>query len=403
MKSFKKFIFILAVFSVSLISACSVSIPKPSPSVKIDNPVSIPNAKITNFNEALVCMDNLMLMRKVQPIYVMAQDINNYTSARSLSSGGVEMLITTINQMSYRSRAVRFHNFSSKLADVYTMAKNHPENKTMRIPDFFIRGGITQHNKNAWQGQSGAGGSTQFTKTIIDDGDGESGTQTESEDLTLSYSSSGSLGSVTLDLSIGSVATMLNLPGIYSANTLSLNNTTGGAITGDLSMAKIGLSYSYSNNTSQDFNDVYRALIQVGAIELIGKLQKVPYWRCLSNAGVNKNRMAALKKEWTKLLKLGDEKVIAIAQKALKDSGYYTGKLQGNKTDAYKVALQDYQSRMNVMATGVMNFNTFRMMNNYSPSKKSAQVGWWESPSSGANLGNIPYGVSSSVKAAKGE
>ena len=129
---------------------------------------------------------------------------------------------------------------------------------------------LVEDNKNAWQGQSGAGGSTQFTKTIIDDGDGESGTQTESEDLTLSYSSSGSLGSVTLDLSIGSVATMLNLPGIYSANTLSLNNTTGGAITGDLSMAKIGLSYSYSNNTSQDFNDVYRALIQVGAIELIG-------------------------------------------------------------------------------------------------------------------------------------
>ena len=68
---------------------------------------------------------------------------------------------------------------------------------------------------------------------------------------------------------------MLSLPGIYSANTLALYNSIG-AITGDLSMAKLGLSYSYSNNTSQDFNDVYRALIQVGTIELIGKLQKVP-------------------------------------------------------------------------------------------------------------------------------
>ncbi len=400
--TFRVFSYSIWVFVLGL-SACSLTKPKPNASVMIDNPTSIAKSKITNFNEALVCMDSLLLMQKVQPVYVMAQDINNYTSDRSLSSGGVEMLITTINQMTQRSRAIRFHNFNSQLSDVFTMAKSHPEYKTMRTPDFFIRGGITQHNKNAWSGQSGAGVSTQFTKTIIDDGDGEEGTQTETEDLTGSFSSSRTLGSVTLDLSVGSVATMLSLPGIYSANTLALYNSTGSAITGDLSMAKLGLSYSYSNNTSQDFNDVYRALIQVGTIELIGKLQKVPYWRCLSNAGMNDARMAALKKEWVKVLKHKNKKVDLLAQKALKDTGFYKGKITGNKNEPYLKALQEYQKIMNIMTTGVMDFDTFRMMNNYSPSKKSANISWWESASAGANMGNIPYGVTTSIKVAKGE
>lgn len=379
-----------------ILSGCQGLRPEPDFKVKIENPTNMPKAKLTNFNEALVCMDTLMAVKHVSPLYITSPGIWNMTSDNSLSKGGKEMLITTINQMTKRSRGVRYVAYGADMPDIMPLQAAHPKS-SFRVPDYFFRGGVTQHQKSIWNGQTGAGASAEFTRVVIDDGDGDASSTVDTEDVTGSYSLLAGLGALTMDLSAGYVANLQMIPNAYSANSLAMFTNKGTAITGDLAVNEIGLSYSWSNSYSNDFNDAMRALIQVGTIELVGKLHGLPYWRCLANAGEKEERIFALKSEWGELKKKGQSSVLKTAQKALKDSGYYSGSVDGLETEKFINALQEYQSDMNIMARGVMDFDTFRMMNNYAPALNLPESLWWEGASKGDTTTAAPYGVNSSI------
>ena len=380
-----------------LLNGCAAMMPKPDSSTKLQNPIDAPIAKITSFNESLVCMDNLLKVTKVKPIYVTSQGISNLTNDRTLSDGGKEMLITTVNQMTKRSQALTFVAYGSDIRDILDLQGAHPDNKTFKVPDYFIRGGITQFNKAAWSGQSGAGASKEFTRAVLDDGDGSAGSTIETEDLTSSFSLNSSLGNITMDLSVGYVSNLQIVPNVYSSNVLALNNTRGRSITGDISTSDLGLSFSVTSTQSNDFNDIYRALIQVGAIELVGKLYKVPYGKCLVNAGDNSKRLKVLEDEWFKLEKIEEKNpgtLITLSKKALKSSGYFKNEINDKPTPSYRLAMRQYQTNMNLLPSGTMNFATYRMLNNYAIGDEAGPGSWWYQPN---DAGEIlpPFGTAS--------
>src|SRR6218665_2153615 len=127
--------------------------------IRVKNPTNLPNPVVTNFSEALACMDDLMLINQVTPIYIASPQITNYTSDRSISTGGTEMLISALSKMGIRSGGVRYVSFGPEGQNVLTLQGAHPNNKTFRAPDFFIRGGLTEFNKTFWNVQNGAGAS----------------------------------------------------------------------------------------------------------------------------------------------------------------------------------------------------------------------------------------------------
>jgi len=361
----------------TLLAACQTTAPPKVPEeVRLLNPSTLPMGTITNFNAALACMDNLMLLHQVAPVYVSSQGIANYTSSTSISSGGMEMLITALSKMAIRSNGVRFVNYNSDIQNMMTLQGAHPNNADFRVPDYFIRGGITQHNKTLWSGQRGSGASVELEEPDIIDG-GTFFTLRGQEDISASDSASATYGTLTLDMSAGFISTLQIVPGAASANTLALENMKGKATNIDLTIGDIGYTYSFSDSMNYDFNTLMRSLIEVGAIEIVGKLQKVPYWRCLSQAGAMEQRDSELAQHYLHLRDHANPELISGAQKVLAHLYYYIGPQDGQTSDEMREAVQAYQQHMGLTATGEVDFATFRMMNLFTPSGDQVASLWW--------------------------
>jgi peptidoglycan hydrolase-like protein with peptidoglycan-binding domain len=318
-----------------------------------------------------------MLINQVTPIYITSSQITNFTSDRSISSGSTEMLISALSKMAIRSGGVRYVAFGPDIQNVLTLQGAHPNNKTFRAPDFFIRGGLTEFNKSLWNAQNGVGTSVEMNGGNIQSA-GLSFLVRKKKDITKSISLDASFGTLTMDLNAGFVSDLQMIPGVSSSNTLAMQNRAGKSITGDISLANLGLSYSLSDNVSEDFNEVMRSLIQVGAIEIVGKLQGVPYWRCLANAGMVEQKDQELQKAFIERSTKDEVELIRSAQTALRDLKYYKGELNGRLDYATQEGLQAYQQQMGLLATGHLTYETFRMLNIYTPARTSPYVPWWQ-------------------------
>jgi hypothetical protein len=148
-------------------------------------------------------------------------------------------------------------------------------------------------------------------------------------------------------------------------------------MTGDISLSDLGISFTLTESFTEDMNTVLRALLEVGAIELIGKLHGLPYGRCLLQAGVNEERDADLLARYLEQSKHDPGKIVEATQKALRDMGYYSGEISGALNQETEEALRTYQTRMGLLSTGAIGFDTFRAINSYTPVRDKPYVNWW--------------------------
>jgi len=374
---FVKF-FGLFVVSSTISSCVSIKAPPELPlTLQAQYPSSLPTSVVTDFNESLTCMDDLMTIQQVDPIYLSSSPITNFTSERTISKGSTEMLISALSKMTIRSGGVRYVSFDSDIQNILSLQGSHPDKGLFRTPDYFIRGGLTQMNKTFWTSQKGYGVSTQIDAGELIDG-GTFFLLRGQEDATNSVSQSANYGTLTMDLNAGFVSTLQMISGAVSSNTLALSNLESKAVSADLSMNDLGISFSMSDNVSKDFNNVLRSLIEVSAIELVGKLQGVPYWRCLANAGVNAEKNEALLAEFVEKNQTDPAEIIKTIQRALVDLDYYSGPIDGQLNESTSDALFQYQTRMGLLASGSIGFETFRSINTYTPLRDTPYVSWWE-------------------------
>ena len=359
-----------------LSSCASITPPSPPPDIVAQFPDSLPSTTITSFSPALVCMDDMMVAYNRAPIYITSAPISNMTNERSVSSGSTEMLISAVSRMAIRSKGVRYVTFEPAIQNVMSLQGAHPDNADFRVPDYFIRGGLTQINKSFWNGQRGVGASVEIDPgDVIDLGtffqiDGQ-------EDITSSVSSNAGYGTLSVDLNAGYVASLEIIPGASSSNTLALRTSHGNAMTGDISVSDLGLSFTLTETFTRDMNTVLRALLEVGAIELIGKLHGLPYGRCLLQAGVNEERDADLLARYLEQSTNNPDEIVRAAQQALKDMGYYNRQISGQLDVDTEEALRVYQIRMGLLSTGAIGFDTFRALNSYTPARDEPYVSWW--------------------------
>jgi hypothetical protein len=371
-----KLMVVLSSIMSTVLIGCSMVTATVPDDIKTLYPSNIPKGTSTNFGSALACMDDLLLRHKVDPVYISSQGLVNYTSDQTLSAGGIEMLITALSKLSIRSNSVRFVSYNSDIQNMMTLQGAHPNNSTFRVPDYFIRGGITQNNKSLFSGQVGSGASLEFEEPDIIDG-GSFFTLRGQEDVSSSLSNSTSYGTLTLDLSVGFISNLQIVPGVAFANTLALENRTGEATSIDLTMGDIGYTYSFSKNLSYDFNTLYRSLIEVGVIQVMGKLQNVPYWRCLAGAGDVEERNTKILNHFLHLSAHDMGELLHGAQLVLSHLSYYKGPTNRQLTDEMQEALQDYQENMGLLATGQVDYATFHMMKLFTPSQETGSSNWW--------------------------
>lgn len=288
---------------------------------------------VTNFSQALRCMDELFLAYGKNGIVVTSTGIPDETG--KVRTGTKEMLITAIAKMTVKSNAfefIDFHGGGDDLARLFD-AKGMQE---MKMPDYYIRGSITQMDDNAIRKSSGVGLAASFFDFGV--------SQDQSYDL------------ISMDMSIGHAASRKILPQTSTANTMVISKSGKSGEAGG-KLGKIGFSFNLDFSRSEGLGATTRTLLELGLIETLGKFTQVPYWRCL-DADVTNPVIREQALETFDTLK-DEEKIMFVQRKLGGSMKRYKGPIDGKMNDALKEAILEYQAQNNLVADGRINFDLY--------------------------------------------
>ena len=126
----------------SLLLASLLGCASPQDAPVISRPKSLPVVNITSFSESMRCMDNLFAQFGVREIIITSAGLPDATG--EISTGTKDMLISAISRMSVRSNAFRFVDFDQNELDVNALQGLVGFTDEFLVPNYYIRGAITQ-------------------------------------------------------------------------------------------------------------------------------------------------------------------------------------------------------------------------------------------------------------------
>ncbi|RVU84717.1 hypothetical protein EOL70_10720 [Leucothrix sargassi] len=260
MKTMSKALFIsFAIISLSACTSMDARLEKEFETVR-RGPVNAPYKSITNFSHALQCMDQLMLKAKIKNIPILIEAIDDKTE--TVKAGTREMLISAISEMTAKSHGIKVIAYGKDAANLISYLKSARQKDVYAtIPRFDIHGSITQHDESI----VGTGSSVGLFR---------------SDEGGFGAAKSISLSVIALDLNVLDTRDMSVLPGNSSHNSITILKR-GKSLDADASISKFGVYFDISMNRAEGKSQGVRNLVELGAIEIVGKLVNVPYWRCL--------------------------------------------------------------------------------------------------------------------------
>lgn len=298
----------------------------------INNAKAPPIKTVTNFTQALRCMDELFLAFDKRGIVITSGGIPDETG--KVRTGTKEMLITAIAKMNLKSNAFDFidlHSTQDDLGALFQLKGGTPT----KIPDYYIRGSITQMDDNAVKKNKGWGISLPF--------------------LDFGSSRDKSFDLVSMDLSIGEAASRRILPETSTSNTMVIMKG-GSSMEGGGRLGNVGLSFNLDLSQTEGLGAATRTLLELGVIEVLGKFTRVPYWKCLDVESTHPLMMDQAR-EWFEIAKESDR--ILFVQRKLAGMNRFTGELDGLHSDALKSAIAEYQAAVGLIADGRINFDLY--------------------------------------------
>ncbi len=287
---------------------------------------------ITSFSQALRCMDELFLQYGKKGIVVTSTGVPDATGKARV--GSKEMLITALSKMTLKSRAFDFIDYHNDQDDLSNLFNNRGVAQAT-MPDYYIRGSVTQMDDNAVRTNKGMGLALPF----MDLG----GSKDEAFDV------------ISMDMSVGEVATRRILAETSTSNTMILTKSGKSGEAGG-KVAKMGLSFNLDISKTEGVGAASRTLIELGLIESLGKFTRVPYWRCLDADSTNPAMMAQAQ-EWFETAKPKD--LILFVQRKLGGMNRYAGPLDGVMNADLKNSISEYQAAANLIADGRVNFDLY--------------------------------------------
>jgi curli biogenesis system outer membrane secretion channel CsgG/peptidoglycan hydrolase-like protein with peptidoglycan-binding domain len=288
---------------------------------------------VTNFSQALRCMDELFLAYGKQGIVLTSTGIPDETG--KVRTGTKEMLITAVAKMTVKSNAFEFIDFHGGGDDLQRLfdAKGDQNRK---VPDYYIRGSITQMDDNTVRKSSGFGLAASF----FDFG--------ASADVAYDV--------ISMDMSIGDASSRKILPQTSGSNTMVIMKTGKSGEAGG-KVGKIGFSFNLDFSRSEGLGATTRALLELGLIETLGKFTQVPYWRCL-DADITNPVIREQALETFDTLK-ESERVTFVQRKLGGSMNRYKGTIDGKMNDVLKDAILEYQAQNSLIADGRVNFDLY--------------------------------------------
>jgi peptidoglycan hydrolase-like protein with peptidoglycan-binding domain len=302
-------------------------------------PEDRPQRSITGFSQALRCMDTLMLDYGVRDMTMLTEEITDET--KKLNAGTRDMLISSVSDMSRRSRAVRLVAFGKDTMNVISfLATAQSAAAYQAIPLYDIKGSVSQFDENLIKNQKDLGfGISPF--------------------INLGIARDAASSMLALDLSVLTTSDMAVLPGVTSRNSVVILKQ-GRGIDGDAAYHKFGINYSMNLARSEGQSQALRGLVELAVVELIGKLTKTPYWTCLGVSDPKKNDETRLEMfDWYHSMAATRVELIAYFQNQLRRRAFYDGPIDGEFNPAIDEAISNYRAELGLSRQALLNEEFF--------------------------------------------
>lgn len=326
-----------------LLSGCSA--PNPVKDVAAETrqtlktPSERPSVALTSFSEGLRCVDLLLLDFGVRNVSILVEDLDDQT--KKVTAGTKDMLISAFQEATKRSRAVRLVAFGNDARNASTfLDRAQRQSQYQNVPDFGIRGSVSQFDDNVIKKSADAGFSIG---DLLSAG--------------LAVSSSSKVMGV--DLTAMRLEDFSVVPGVSSKNAIVILQQ-GSGTDASATIRKFNVNYQASTSRSEGTAIALRNLIELATIELLGRLVKVPYWRCL-NAKDDDAEVTSEIADWFEGMAQSDGRteLFAYFQYHLSRLGLYDAEVNGIPSKELALAVRRYRTVLGLSETSDLNAELF--------------------------------------------
>ena len=336
----------VALIAATALSGCMAGNPRLTPAIA--EPNTRPMRNFTSFADSLRCMDDLFAKLPKRTFLVSSSDIPDETE--DLDVGGDDMLINAINQMNRKSGRYIFLDQARISAfgqlELVTTRKDDEVK-----PHMYIRGSISQIDQDTAERDI----SPSWTKTLLQSS--RSGSRYGGLSAGF-YNNSKTLSIVTVDMHLVRYPSRQVIAGGSVANSMVvIERGNGAGITGVIDNGRWTVPISVERIESQ--GQAARNLIELGAIELLGKHAGVPYWTCLET-----RRTDSIRNEKDERGFDGKRKGPGIreTQDMLIALGHMSGPATGRLDRKTRRAISRYQSRQDLLVNGIVDYDLYRRL-----------------------------------------
>jgi hypothetical protein len=290
-------------------------------------PQAAPARSFTSFTPALRCMDNLMIDYGVKGVTALVEDLHDAT--KKVNAGTRDMMMSAVSDMTRRSGAVRVVAYGADSANTIGFLKES-ERKTAfaNVPDYGIRGSISQLDENLARRTDNVG----VQLGPVGGGRANLGTaQVLAVDLAMIR---------TEDLSL--------VPGVASRNSVVIVRQGQGIdanASGTWHSQGLSLSFERGLEKNEGTAQALRSLIELAAVELFGRLLKIPYWTCLGADPLGEAVTNEIT-DWYYGLYGNQASLVTYFQWQLKVRGVYEGEIDGEPNESLRDAVSAYRKAL---------------------------------------------------------
>jgi Domain of unknown function (DUF4384) len=310
-----------------------------------NGPQALPQRNLTHFAGGLRCMDDMLYRFGVRDVSVMIEEMQQEQSRRFSAAGTRDMMVSAFADMTRRSRGVRLVTFgqdNQNIVQLLSLAQRLNDFKVMPLYD--IRGSLTQFDEEVVRKQAGIGATllSAITGPLFG----------------VRFNRAEQASVLGFDASVISTADLSLIPGASSKNTVVVVREETSAGDGLAQIKNSSLSFSFGVNRNEAVAQALRNMIELAAIELTGKLLRLPYWSCL-NVDENHPEVQREMEDWFLSLQ-GSAEVTRFFQEQLRNRKFYDGPVDGKSNSAFSAAMAAYQEAIGTKKVSTPDFATWQ-------------------------------------------
>ncbi len=299
----------------------------------IDLNNTLPEAKSTVYQDAIRQLGMMSVIYGTAPLNIMSKRIADNTGSSVASRAEIPNDITEIVKSTLNAVGGNV-TFIPYDPDFFAASANTGystfENKL--IPDVVVSGGITEFDR----GLVTKGDSSEIEATIGDYG------------FSFEDQNKGSLAQVTLDFNLIDFKTLAGIPRIQAVNGIKLHKAVKEDSFG-FTIKSVTFGAKGTIKKVQGRHAAVRLLVQLSMAQLVGRYQKLPYWRLLP--GGQKDEVV-LDKVISDFYDLSETEKIVTMQSYLYLYGYPV-ELTGQLDASTQTALDTFAGKFGLSQTGV--------------------------------------------------